>query len=193
MIKAAILDLDALVQKGSAIPLPGIPERLASFSAQRIPLAIISNQNTLIERTAEQRAFSPDGVSVPARVAANIKEITQELGLYGVPWFISLGDANARRRMSDAQYQGLIEQIAFELGSFFPEGALFVSQVIGPAPALFLTIAQHLQVAPSECLYLGVGEKEREAAEAAGMTCELVPAIEVAAFEATFGTFEATL
>src|SRR5437764_3936845 len=49
-MKAVIFNLDALVQKGSATPLPGIPERLAVLRVQEIPFAIATNQTELIGR-----------------------------------------------------------------------------------------------------------------------------------------------
>ena len=168
-MKAVIFELDALVQKGSAIPLPGVLERLAALRAQWIPFALATNQIRLIERTSEQEDQAPDSVTATARIAANIKEIIQGLGLQHVPWFVSIGDSDTRGIMSSVNYQSLIEQIKQEFRTLFPHGELFVSQVIGPAPAMLLAIAHYLQVPPADCLYVGAEETDKQSAEAAGM------------------------
>ena len=172
-MKAVIFELDALVQKGSAIPLPGVLERLAALRAQWIPFALATNQIRLIERTSEQEEQAPDSVTATARIAANIKEIIQGLGLQHAPWFGSIGDPDIRGIMSSVRYQSLIEQIKQELRTLFPHGELFVSQVIGPAPAMLLAIANNLQVEPANCLYVGGKESDRQAAESAGMPFEM--------------------
>ena len=172
-MKAVIFNLDALVQKGSATPLPGIPERLAVLRTQEIPFAIATNQTELIGRTAEREERAPDSVTATARIASNIKEIIQGLGLQHVPWFVSLGDPDTRQIMSNVRYQEMIEKIKQELGTLFPRGELFVSQVIGPAPAMLLAIAHNLQVEPADCLYIGDEETDRQAAETAGMPFEM--------------------
>jgi phosphoglycolate phosphatase-like HAD superfamily hydrolase len=172
-MKAVIFDLDALVQKGSATPLPGVPQRLVALRAQKIPFAIATNQTELIGRTAEQEEQAPDSVTATSRIAANIKEIIQGLGLQQVPWFVSLGDPDTRETMSSVRYQSMIEKIKQELGTLFPRGELFVSQVIGPIPAMLLAIAHHLQMEPADCLYVGGEETDRQAAETAGMSFEM--------------------
>jgi phosphoglycolate phosphatase-like HAD superfamily hydrolase len=106
-------------------------------------------------------------------MAANIKEMTEGLGLQQVPWFISLGDQDTREAMSSVRYHSLIERIKQELETLFPGGELFVSEVIGPAPAMLLAIAHYLQVEPREGLYVGDEETDRQAAEAAGMPFEM--------------------
>jgi phosphoglycolate phosphatase-like HAD superfamily hydrolase len=168
-MKAVIFDLDALVHKGSATPLPGVPERLAALRTQGIPFAIAANPTGLIERTAEQ---APDSVTAPARMAANMKEIIQDLGLQQAPWFVSIGDPDTQKTMSSVRYQSMIEQIKQEWGTRFPHGELFASHVSGPAPAMLLAIAHSLQVEPADCLYVGDEETDRQAAEAAGMLFE---------------------
>lgn len=173
-MKAVIFDLDALVHKGSATPLPGVPQRLAALRTQGIPFAIATNPTGLIGRTAEQEEQAPDSVTATARMAANIKEIIEGLVLQQVPWFVSIGNLDARETMKSVSYQSLIEQITQELATLFPRGEFFVSHVIGPVPAMLLTIAHHLQVEPVECLYVGDGETDRQAAEAVGMPFEMV-------------------
>jgi phosphoglycolate phosphatase-like HAD superfamily hydrolase len=173
-MKAVIFELDALVQKGSAIPLPGVPECLAALRVQGIPFAIATNQTRLIEHTSEQEEQAPDSVTATARIAANIKEIIQGLGLQHVPWFVSIGDPDTQGIMSSVRYQSLIEQIKQELRTLFPHGDLFVSRIVGPAPAMLLAIANHLQVEPANCLYVGDKETDRQAAESAGMPFEMV-------------------
>jgi phosphoglycolate phosphatase-like HAD superfamily hydrolase len=173
-MKAVIFELDALVQKGSATPLPGIPERLAALHAQGISFIIATNQAELIGRTTEQEEQAPDSVTATARIAANIKEIIQGLGFQHIPWFVSLGDLDTREIMSSVRYQSMIEQIKQELRTLFPHGELFVSHVIGPAPAMLLAIAHYLQVEPANCLYVGNEESDRQAAESAGMPFERV-------------------
>ncbi len=172
-MKAVIFDLDALVQKDSPTPLQGVPERLAGLHAQGIPIAVATNPTELIGRTVEQEEQALDSVTATARVAANVKEIIQGLGLQQVPWFVSLGDPASRETMSSVRYESLIEQIKQELRTLFPRGEMFVSRVIGPAPAMLLTIAHHLQVEPADCLYVGKEETDRQAAEAAGMLFEM--------------------
>jgi phosphoglycolate phosphatase-like HAD superfamily hydrolase len=172
-MKAVIFDLDALVQKGTPAPLPGVRERLAALRAQGLPIVITTNPTALVRRTAEQEEQAPDSVTPTARMAANIKEMTEGLGLQQVPWFLSLGDQDTREAMSSVRYHLLIEQIKQELETLFPGGELFVSQVIGPAPAMLLAIAHYLQVEPREGLYVGGEETDRQAAEAVGMPFEM--------------------
>jgi phosphoglycolate phosphatase-like HAD superfamily hydrolase len=172
-MKAVIFDLDALVQKGTPAPLPGMRERLAALRAQGIPIAIATNPTALVRRTSEQEEQAPDSVTPTARMAANIKEMTEGLGLQQVPWFISLGDQDTREAMSSVRYHSLIERIKQELETLFPGGELFVSEVIGPAPAMLLAIAHYLQVEPREGLYVGDEETDRQASEAAGMPFEM--------------------
>jgi beta-phosphoglucomutase-like phosphatase (HAD superfamily) len=174
-IKAVIFELDALVQKGSATPLPGVRERLAALRAQWIPFAIATSQTKLIGGIAEQEEQAPDSVTATARIAANIKEIIQGLELQHVPWFVSLGDPDTREIMSSVRYQSMIEKIRQELRTLFPHGELFVSRVVGPAPAMLLAIADNLQVEPANCLYVGDKERDRQAAESAGMLFEMGP------------------
>jgi len=171
-MKAVIFDLGALVQKGSPTPFQGVPERLTALRAQGIPFAIAINPIELIGRTAEQEEQSPDSVTVTARIAANIKEIIQGLGLQQVPWFVSLGGPASQKTMSSENYQSMMEKIKHELRAGFPHGDLFVSRVIGPSSAMLLAIAHHLQVEPAACLYVGDEETDRQAAEAAGMLFE---------------------
>jgi phosphoglycolate phosphatase-like HAD superfamily hydrolase len=173
-MKAVIFELDALVQKGSATPLPGVPERLAALRAQGIPFAIATNQTRLIGHTSEQEEQTPDSVTATARIAANIKEIIQGLRLQHVPWFVSLGDPDTREIMSNVRYQSIIEHIKQEFRTLFPYGELFVSRVVGPAPAMLLAIANNLQVEPANCLYVGGKESDRQAAGSAGMPFEMV-------------------
>jgi len=172
-MKAVIFDLDALVQRGTPAPLPRVRERLAALRAQGIPIAIATNPTALVRRTSEQEEQAPDSVTPTARMAANIKEMTEGLGLQQVPWFISLGDQDTREAMSSVRYHSLIEQIKQELETLFPGGKLFVSEVIGPAPAMLLAIAHYLQVEPREGLYVGDEETDRQVAEAAGMPFEM--------------------
>jgi phosphoglycolate phosphatase-like HAD superfamily hydrolase len=172
-MKAVIFDLDALVQKDSTTPLPGVQERLATLRGQGFPLAVATNPTALIRRTAEQEEQAPDSVTPAARVAANIKEMIERLGLQQVPWFISLGDRETREAMSSVRYQALIEQIKQDLQSHFPDSVLFISQVSGPAPAMLLAIAHHLHVEPREGLYVGDEQTDRQAAEAIGMPFEI--------------------
>ncbi|GCE50382.1 HAD-hyrolase-like protein [Thermosporothrix hazakensis] len=174
MIRAVIIDLDALISKGSITPLPGAAERLAHIRAQQLPIAITTNPNKLIAHTAEQQATAPDSFSAAARVAASIKEISHALDLQQVPWFLSLGDPTTQETMSAQTYQATIEQIKQEMQSLFPQGALYVSQVTGPAPAMLLAITQHFQVPPAECLYIGTSAMDKQAANAAGLPFELV-------------------
>src|SRR5689334_22079573 len=110
-MKAVIFDLDALVQKDSSTPLPGVQERLATLRGQGLPLAVATNPTSLIKRTSEQEEQAPDSVTPAARVAANIKEMIERLGLQQVPWFICLGDRETREAMSSVRYQVLVEQI----------------------------------------------------------------------------------
>src|SRR5689334_19762410 len=99
LMKAVIFDLDALVQKGSPTPLLGVPERLTALRAQGIPIAVATNPAELIGLTVEQEEQALDSVTATARVAANIKEIIQGLGLQQVPWFVSLGDPASQETM----------------------------------------------------------------------------------------------
>ncbi len=172
-MKAVIFELDALIQKGSATPLPGVLERLAALRAQWIPFAIATNQTKLIGRTADQEDQASDSVTATARIAANIKEIIQRLGLQHVPWFVSLGDTDTREIMSSVRYQSMIEKINQEFRTLFPHGELFVSRVVGPDPAMLLAIANNLQVEPANCLYVGNEERDRQAAKSAGMLFEM--------------------
>lgn len=172
-MKAVIFELDALVEKDSATPLLGVPERLADLRAQGIPFALVTNQTRLIEYTSEQEEQAPDSVTATARIAANIKEIIQELGLQHVPWFVSLGDPDTQEIMSSVRYQSLIEKIKQEFRTLFPHGEVFVSRVVGPAPAMLLAIANTLRVEPADCLYVGDKERDRQAAESAGMPFEM--------------------
>lgn len=172
-MKAVIFDLDTLVQKDSPTPLPGVQERLATLQGQGLPFAVATNPTALIRRTAEQEEQAPDSVTPAARVAANIKEMIERLGLQHVPWFISLGDRETQEAMSSVRYQELIEQIKQELQSHFPDSVLFISQVSGPAPAMLLAIAHHLHVEPGEGLYVGDEQTDRQAAEAIGMPFEM--------------------
>ena len=71
------------------------------------------------------------------------------------------------------RYQSMIEKIKQELGTLFPRGELFVSQTIGPIPAMLLAIARYLQMEPADCLYIGGEETDRQAAETAGMSFEM--------------------
>ncbi len=174
-MKAVIFDLDVLVQKNSPTPLPGVQERLATLRGQGLPLAIVTNPTALISWTAEQEEQAPDSVTPAAKVAANIKEMIERLGLQQVPWFLSLGDRETREVMSSVRYQALIEQIKQELQSHFPDSVLFISQVSGPAPAMLLAIAHHLHVEPREGLYVGDEQADRQAAEAIGMPFEMRP------------------
>jgi phosphoglycolate phosphatase-like HAD superfamily hydrolase len=105
-------------------------------------------------------------------MAANIKEVAERLDLQRAPWFISLGDLDTREDMSSVRYNSLIEQIKQELKTLFPGSVLFVSGVIGPAPAMLLAIAQYLQVEPREGLYVGNEQADLQAAEDAGMPFE---------------------
>lgn len=171
-MKAVIFDLGALVQKGTPTPLQGVSEYLAALRAQGIPFAIAINPIEVIGRTAKQEEQAPDSVTVTARVAANIKEIIQELGLQQVPWFLSLGDRASQKMMRRESYQSIMEKIKQELRRCFPYGEVFVSRVIGPSSAMLLAIAHHLQVEPAACLYVGDEETDRQAAEAAGMLFE---------------------
>jgi len=172
-MKAVIFDLDALVQKDSPTPLPGVQERLARLRGLGLPLAVATNLTALIRRTAEQEEQAPDSITPAAKVAANIKEMIERLGLQQIPWFISLGDREAQEAMSSVRYQALIEQIKQELQSHFPDSVLFISQVSGPAPAMLLAIAHHLRVEPKEGLYIGDEQTDRQAAEAIGMPFEM--------------------
>src|SRR5260370_18947960 len=113
-MKAVIFELDALVERGSATPLPGVPERLADLRVQGIALAIAAKQTRLIEHSSEQEEQASDSVTATARIAANIKEIIQGLGLHHVPWFVSLGDPDTREIMSSVRYQSMIEKIKQE-------------------------------------------------------------------------------
>src|SRR5689334_18449253 len=107
LMKAVIFDLDALVQKGSPTPLLGVSERLAVLRAQGIPIAVATNPAELIGLTVEQEEQALDSVTATARVAANIKEIIQGLGLQQVPWFVSLGDPASQETMSSVRYQSM--------------------------------------------------------------------------------------
>jgi phosphoglycolate phosphatase-like HAD superfamily hydrolase len=171
-MKAVIFDLGALVQKGSPTPFQGVSEQLAALRARAIPFAIAINPFEIIGRTTRQEEQAPDSVTVTARVAANIKEIIQQLGLQQVPWFISLGDPASQKTMRSENYQAMMEKIKQELRTCFPQGEVFVSQVSGPSPAMLLAIAHHLQVEPAACLYVGDKETDRQAAESAGMLFE---------------------
>jgi beta-phosphoglucomutase-like phosphatase (HAD superfamily) len=70
-MKAVIFDLDALIQKDSSTPLPGVQERLATLRGQGFSRAVATNPTALIRRTAEQEEQAPDSVTPAARVAGS--------------------------------------------------------------------------------------------------------------------------
>lgn len=170
-MKAVIFDLSTLVHKGTATPFADVQTRLRALNEQQIPVAITTNQSTLIELTAIQ---APDSVSACARIAANIKEIIQALNLQRAPWFISLGDTHTQDMMNAVDYHAIIKTIKLELNALFPRGHLFISMVIGPAPAMLLTIAQYFKLSPPDCLYVGDSELDQQAAAAIHMPFERV-------------------
>jgi beta-phosphoglucomutase-like phosphatase (HAD superfamily) len=176
-IKAVLFDLDGtLVKSFTTTPLPGAAERIASLREQGMPIAVCTNQAGPLWRAATGQEKYPS----VGKMAGNIKTIIEALGLDGVPWFVSVGDAvgDAAKLLGES-YDHIASGIALELDDVLFDVDSHVNEHREwrkPNPGMLLFAAKYLDVDPGDCLYVGDMESDRQAAAAAGMQFEMVEA-----------------
>lgn len=159
-----IFDLDStLVEKWSAVPLPGVSEVLASMAQAGHQIAVATNQAGVSWRAKTGQEKFPRPSDIGRRllaVAEALPPLRQAL------WFVAIRDP--RVPLSPGYYRALAAAITRSAAP------LCVRSSSNPAwrkpgPGMLLEICKTLNVLPDDVVFVGDSEDDRCAAEAAGI------------------------
>ncbi len=178
MIHGVLCALDGfLVEQYQTTPLPGVVETLAVLQTHGMRVAVATNQAGPLWRAVTGQEHYP----TVAQVADRLREAALCLGLEQSSWYISLFDGRVlsvlRASELDVVLRGMPEHLQEALAGV-PVHVSAYPTWRTPAPGMLLAVCDAWGSAPSETVYGGKLDADRQAAEAAGMRfVETLPAV----------------
>lgn len=184
--QAVIFDMDGVLLDSEPFWQIAESEVFASVGLDLTPQDMAQTIGLRIEEVAafwyRQHPWAgPSTEEIASRVVARVIELVRERGelLPGVRRAVeSIHAFGAPMTVASSSSRVLIETVVerFELGGFFPVVSSADAETHGkPHPAVFLTAAASLGVAPTECLVIEDSLNGVLAAKAARMRCLAVP------------------
>lgn len=169
MLQGVLCALDGfLVEPFQTTPLSGVVEALSALQARGLRVAVATNQAGPVWRAVTGKAKFP----TVDQVADRLREAAGRLGLEGRPWYIALFDGRAlsllRASEIDGVLRGMPERLQAALAGVPAEVSADPTWRI-PAPGMLRAACTAWGIKPSEAVYGGELEADRQAAAAAGM------------------------
>jgi phosphoglycolate phosphatase-like HAD superfamily hydrolase len=169
VIQGVLCALDGfLVERYQTIPLPGVMDTLAALRERGIRVAVATNQAGPLWRAVTGQEHYPTA----EQVADRLREANARLGLGQGPWYISLYDGRALRLLRaselDEALRGVPERLQ-ELMAGVQVHASAYPTWRTPEPAMLLAACEAWGIEPSEAVFGGQQDADRQAAAAAGI------------------------
>jgi phosphoglycolate phosphatase-like HAD superfamily hydrolase len=178
MIHGVLGALDGfLVEPFQTTPLPGVADTLAALQTRGIPVAVATNQAGPLWRAVTGQEKYPTA----EQVADRLREVSLRLGLNQSLWYIALFDGRVLSLLSTSELDGVLRGMPERLREALAGMPTQISTDPTwrtPAPGMLLAACNNWGCTPSETVYGGTLDADRQAATAAGMRfIETLPAV----------------
>jgi phosphoglycolate phosphatase-like HAD superfamily hydrolase len=169
MIQGVLCTLDGfLVERSQTIPLPGVVDTLAALRERGIRVAVAANQAGPLWRAVTGQEHYPTA----EQVADRLREANAHLGLGQSPWYVSLYDGRALRLLRASELDEVLRGMPERLLEMMAEMQVHASAYPTwrtPEPGMLLAACEAWGIEPSEAVFGGEQDADRQAAAVAGM------------------------